>query len=143
MIFNNPLDICKKIDEFCIKDINIIFLLGNIADGKTTLVKEYVKFKNLPFYVTSPTYNLMHQYGEIFHYDCYNKSLSYLLDLGILDLLYSKGMHFVEWGDSTLFSMIDPTFASLFCIRINRVGESRYYELGEKYIGYSFSGEFK
>lgn len=143
MISYSLKEICKKIDLICVNEVNIIFLLGNIADGKTTLVKEYVKSKNLPFLVTSPTYNLMHQYGEIFHYDCYNKNLNELLNLGILDLLHVSGLHFIEWGEEKLYKMLDPNFVTLFCIRINRVGESRNYELGEDYIGHSFSSESK
>ena len=60
-----------------ISNKNIVVLLqGDLASGKTTLVKNYVKYLGLDDNVTSPTFSLQSIYGkDIFHYDIYNKTL--------------------------------------------------------------------
>ncbi len=47
---------------------------GDLASGKTTLVKNYLKTLDLDDIVTSPTFSLQAIYSnDIFHYDVYNK----------------------------------------------------------------------
>ena len=48
----------------------IIALRGNLASGKTTLSKAIIN-KNNPAIVTSPTFSIMQDYGQIYHYDIY------------------------------------------------------------------------
>ncbi len=67
----------KKIDELTVylikllqNDDYIVILRGDLASGKTTLVKNYVKKLNLDDLVTSPTFSLQAVYSSnIFHYD--------------------------------------------------------------------------
>ena len=63
----------------------VVILRGDLASGKTTFVKSYVKFLGLDDVVTSPTFSLQAIYsGEIFHYDVYNKTLESFISLGML-----------------------------------------------------------
>ena len=81
----------------------VVILRGDLASGKTTLVKNYVKSLGLDDLVTSPTFSLQAIYSDkIFHYDVYNKTLVEFISLGMLEEFEKEGIHFVEWGDEKL-----------------------------------------
>ena len=72
----NQLSILTKYLEKIINEDCIVILRGDLASGKTTLVKNYVKALGLADLVTSPTFSLQAIYSnDIFHYDVYNKTL--------------------------------------------------------------------
>ncbi len=136
MVFNNiafdNLDvICFKIDEIIKDKKHIIFLLyGDIGAGKTSLVKKYAKFCNINDFVTSPTFSLMHHYDDkIFHYDLYNRDINQLLSIGLLDLLENDGIHFIEWADDILKSILNNAFSNIITIKINKSSKFRDYEI--------------
>ncbi len=61
----------------------IVILRGDLASGKTTLVKHFVESLGIEDVVNSPTFSLQVLYGEdIFHYDLYNKTLEEFISLG-------------------------------------------------------------
>ena len=80
-------------------DKNIIILSGTLGSGKTTFVKEFVKSKNIDDVVTSPTFSIQNIYGNVYHYDLYNKDINEFLSLGMLEELEKDGYHFIEWGE--------------------------------------------
>ena len=84
----------------CIKNSNkkIILLNGTLGSGKTTLVKEFVKSFDIKENVTSPTFAIQNRYGNIYHYDVYQKKDEFL-SLGMLEELEKEGFHFIEWGE--------------------------------------------
>ena len=84
----------------CIKNSNkkIIILNGTLGSGKTTLVKEFVKSFDIKENVTSPTFAIQNRYGNIYHYDVYQKKDEFL-SLGMLEELEKEGFHFIEWGE--------------------------------------------
>ena len=48
----------------------VVLLSGDLASGKTTLVKAIIKAHDIDESVTSPTFSLMQIYGkDIYHYD--------------------------------------------------------------------------
>lgn len=97
--------VCEALD---LKNQRGVYLLeGDLASGKTTLVKAMVRYLGNPSVVTSPTFLLAQDYGEgIYHYDIYQKDLEELLALGFLEELEREGWHFVEWGDEKLAKML-------------------------------------
>ncbi len=97
--------VCEALD---LKNRCGVYLLeGDLASGKTTLVKAMVRYLGNPSVVTSPTFLLAQDYGEgIYHYDIYQKDLEELLALGFLEELERKGWHFVEWGDEKLAKIL-------------------------------------
>ena len=163
-------DICKAIRTRINGKTHAIFLLiGDIGAGKTTLVQNFAKFIGIKDSVTSPTFSLLHIYGDlqknapdsslrgvenaeaihknnmdchdfatqnlamtIFHYDLYNASLEHALDLGLLDLLETDGIHFVEWGDSQLFSILKNAFENIYIISISKAKSARIYTFKEQ-----------
>lgn len=123
----------KKIDE----NENVIFLLqGPLGIGKTTLIKNVLSDIDKNIMVTSPTYNIMHQYNDyIFHYDLYMKDLEHLLNMGILDLLSTNGIHFVEWGDKILLDILKKSGLCTYMIKIKHSDNNQYirfYEIIEE-----------
>ena len=77
---------------------NIILLNGTLGSGKTTLVKEFLKYKGIKEDATSPTFSIQNQYKDIYHYDVYQKKEEFL-SLGMLEELEKEGYHFIEWGE--------------------------------------------
>ena len=97
-IVKNTDDLKNVID--CIKksNKNIILLSGTLGSGKTTLVKEFVNSQNINETTTSPTFSIQNRYGNIYHYDVYQKKDEFL-SLGMLEELEKEGFHFIEWGE--------------------------------------------
>ena len=128
-----------KLDELgsLVKDINekfssgVIILRGDLAAGKTTFVKEMVKYLGLSDEVTSPTFSLQQCYGDkVFHYDMYNHGLEHFISLGMLEELDKDGLHFVEWGDDELVKILTRAGISTIMIDITKITDDiRQYEV--------------
>ena len=64
----------------------VVLLRGDLASGKTTLVKNYVSSLGSNDTVTSPTFSIQSIYeNNIYHYDVYNKTLNEFVGLGLLE----------------------------------------------------------
>ena len=102
---NSLRQLCETLD---LKNQRGIYLLkGDLASGKTTLVKAMVQYLGNSSVVTSPTFLLAQDYGEgIYHYDIYQKNLEELLEIGFLEELEKEGWHFIEWGDEKLAKIL-------------------------------------
>ena len=119
---NNLMPIISKFGRKITKVV--VILKGDLAAGKTTLVKEILKAKGLEDAVTSPTFSLQQCYGEnIYHYDMYNHGLDHFLSLGLLEELDKEGLHFVEWGDDALQEILEDAEISTTVIEIVKVAD--------------------
>jgi len=114
-----------------IGDKNIIVLLrGDLASGKTTLVKNYVKYIGLDDIVTSPTFALQSIYSDkIYHYDLYNKGLEEFISLGMLEEFEKEGIHFVEWGEEDLENLLKEYGYDVMVIEIEKKENKREYKI--------------
>ena len=114
-----------------LKDDNyIVILRGDLASGKTTLVKNYLKALNLDDLVTSPTFSLQAIYSEnIFHYDVYNKTLNEFISLGMLEEFEKDGTHFIEWGDEKLEEILKDYGYNVIFIEIEKKDNKRLYKI--------------
>jgi len=109
----------------------VVLLRGDLASGKTTLVKNYIDSLGIKEVVTSPTFSLQSIYGEnIYHYDVYNKTLSEFVSLGLLEEFEKSGIHFVEWGDEKLENILREYGFDVLIINIEKKEESREYIIG-------------
>ncbi len=113
----------------CIQQSHAIVLLrGNLASGKTTLVKEFVKSLGIGQDVTSPTFSIQSIYGDkIFHYDIYNISTQEFLSLGLLEELEKEGIHFIEWADENLEEVLKTYGFEYIIIEIKPKNSKREY----------------
>ena len=81
-----------------------VLLIGNLGAGKTTLAKGIVKGRGAgqPEDVSSPTYTLIHEYGDgrVYHVDLYRlDEPSQLATLGLEELLDRDTLVLIEWGE--------------------------------------------
>ncbi|PLY06649.1 MAG: tRNA (adenosine(37)-N6)-threonylcarbamoyltransferase complex ATPase subunit type 1 TsaE [Arcobacter sp.] len=110
----------------------IVILRGDLASGKTTFVKNYVKSLGLDDLVTSPTFSLQSIYSnEIYHYDVYNKTLEEFISLGLLEEFEKEGIHFVEWGDKKLEELLKSYGYNVMLLEIEKYDDKRQYILNE------------
>lgn len=128
------------------KNPKIYILSGDLASGKTTLVRSFVEYllnkeitkitqkdsiKEIIKSVSSPTFSLWKNYTQnIEHYDLYSKELSESLELGILDELAKSGWHFVEWGENLakILQNIGLKFSLIQIARVPQSTELREYK---------------
>ena len=107
----------------------VIFLNGNLAAGKTTLVSQIVKELNVGF-ATSPTFSLQQNYGEkLYHYDFYRVDFSEISNLGLIDEFEKEALHFVEWGSDELKDLIANAGFETYNIDISSIDGKREYKV--------------
>jgi len=113
------------VSEFRAKIKNgVVVLKGDLAAGKTTLVKAVVKALGINDEVTSPTFSLQQCYGDrIYHYDMYNHGLEHFISLGMLEELDKEGLHFVEWGDDELIKILSASGIPTVVVEIEKVSD--------------------
>ena len=83
---------------------DMIVLIGEMGSGKTTFSQYFAHALGVSEPVTSPTFNLLHNYSgsrmKLHHADLYRlERTGELDDLGVTDLQEAGGVMLVEWGD--------------------------------------------
>ena len=111
----------------------LILLQGDLASGKTTLVKEYVKSLGIDMTVTSPTFSLQQIYKNdttsIYHYDLYNKTVEEFMALGLIEEFEHSGLHFIEWADDRLKDILVEFGYDVVTVQIEKLENSRKYSI--------------
>ncbi len=82
----------------------MIVLAGDMGTGKTTFTQFFGRALGITEPITSPTFNLLHNYGSgrmaLHHADLYRlERTGELSDLGLDELQDVGGVVVVEWGD--------------------------------------------
>ncbi|PAF47419.1 tRNA (adenosine(37)-N6)-threonylcarbamoyltransferase complex ATPase subunit type 1 TsaE [Helicobacter sp. 12S02232-10] len=121
--------VTKYLKEIALNANKVFLLRGDLASGKTSLVRTYSESIYPNEMVTSPTFSVMHQYGDIYHYDLYNRTLKDLLALGLLEWLENEGTHFVEWGDETLEVLLRENGYDVCVIELYKRENDRIYRI--------------
>ncbi len=114
-------------------DGGIVLLVGNLASGKTTLVKNFVKRIGIDEEATSPTFSVLNVYDDyVYHYDIYNEGSNKFLQSGLLEHLAYPGYHFIEWADDTLVQLIKDLGFSCIKIEIEPHAMKRKYRISDE-----------
>lgn len=83
----------------------VVILTGDLGAGKTTLVKgiAQARAKISPDDVSSPTFTLIHEYGEpvnVYHIDLYRlESPAEIFGLGLDEIFDREALVLIEWGE--------------------------------------------
>jgi len=119
-------DVIVKLKNIINNQNVIILLQGDLASGKTTLVKKYVKSLGIKSNITSPTFSLQSIYENfVFHYDIYNKTLNEFISLGLLEEFEKDGIHFVEWANDKLKSILTDYGFKTIIIKIKKINNNK------------------
>lgn len=83
---------------------DVFALTGDLGSGKTHFVKGFVAGLGSRADVTSPTFVLVHEYGDgrlpVYHFDFYRLANSEaVLQLGFDDYVFGDGVSLIEWAD--------------------------------------------
>lgn len=102
----------------------VVLLIGNLGAGKTTLAKGIINGLGAsePEDVTSPTFTLIHEYGEgrVYHIDLYRLDRAeQVATLGLDEIFEREAVVLIEWGER--FPQLLP--AERIEIRIEPVNE--------------------
>jgi len=110
------------------KDETILLFRGEMAAGKTTLIKEICRQAGVEEPVSSPTYALVHEYqskyGEVlYHFDFYRiNSEEEAWDIGVLEYFASGNKCLIEWP-SQIENLLPQKFVQ---VNIDKgIGEAR------------------
>lgn len=93
---------------------DVFALRGDLGAGKTQFVKGFVAGLGSKADVTSPTFVLIHEYGDgrlpVYHFDFYRvESREALSRLGFDDYVFGDGVSLIEWADR--YSALIPNHA--------------------------------
>ena len=82
----------------------VVLLIGNLGAGKTTLAKGIISGLDeaAPEDVTSPTFTLIHEYGEgrVYHIDLYRLDRAeQVATLGLDEIFDREAVVLIEWGE--------------------------------------------
>ena len=122
----------NELDSLCneLPEDGIILLVGNLAAGKTTLVKAIALSLHVKEEVSSPTFSVMNVYEEkLFHYDIYQNGTNGFLQQGLLENLTQDGLHVIEWADDSFEKMLKNIGLGFTKISIEVVGDKRQYRI--------------
>src|SRR5271165_4981458 len=101
-----------------------VLLIGNLGAGKTTLAKGLIQGLGAaePDEVASPTFTLIHEYGEgrVYHIDLYRlDKREQVATLGLDDIFDKEAVVLIEWGER--FPELMP--AARIEIRLTAIGD--------------------
>ena len=130
-----PLDELQEVVGYLQKSIPsdaIIFLRGDLAAGKTTLVQAIAKAQGVEEEVTSPTFSLQHCYGRnLYHYDLYRLEHEEFMQMGLFEEFEKAGWHMVEWGSDALKAFLEGVGYNVITIDIEPSGNGRRYRISQ------------
>ena len=95
---------CGQLIAASISLPSVVYLKGDLGAGKTTLVQGFAQHFGYSNIVSSPTYNLIHEYptdsAAIAHLDLYRlDDPEELTMLGLADLLSESSLLLIEWPE--------------------------------------------
>lgn len=102
----------------------VVLLIGNLGAGKTTLAKGIINGLGVaePEDVVSPTFTLIHEYGEgrVYHIDLYRLDRAEeAATLGLEEIFDREAVVLIEWGERFLGLMPERRME----IRLEAVGD--------------------
>ena len=110
----------------------VIILQGDLASGKTTLCQKIAQFLGKNENLSSPTFALMQDYGDLYHYDLYRTDCDEIMLNGLFENFFEDGLHLVEWGDEKLIQRLLKYEISVCVVKISLKKNARHYEIEKR-----------
>ena len=110
----------------------VIILQGDLASGKTTLCQKIAQFLGKNENLSSPTFALMQDYGDLYHYDLYRTDCDEIMLNGLFENFFEDGLHLVEWGDEKLIQRLLKYEISVCVVKISLKKNARHYEIQKR-----------
>ncbi len=115
-----------------VQDKSLIFLMGNLGAGKTTLVRGFLRAAGYQGAVKSPTFTLVEEYligdRKFCHFDLYRLNDPEELEwIGIRDYFKEEAVCFIEWPDQGQGFLPEPDII----IKLEAKDEGRVLELNK------------
>jgi tRNA threonylcarbamoyladenosine biosynthesis protein TsaE len=108
----------------------VVLLKGELGAGKSTFVKHFAALQAPKSETASPTFSVMHEYGDtIAHYDLYRIGSGEFVARGLFENLEKAGFHFVEWADETIETLLQNCGIDYIAIRITQEKEKRVFDV--------------
>ena len=109
---------------------DLVFLIGDLGAGKTTLARGILRGLGFDGHVKSPTYTLVEPYEfgstRVYHFDFYRiKDREELEYIGLDDLLGERAIKLIEWPERAFGRLPTPQHV----IRIRSEGSGRVVEV--------------
>ena len=104
---NLGIELAEKIQQRKNKEAFIVFLVGDLGTGKTTLVKEIIHALGVNDQIKSPTFTIIEPYentlANIYHMDLYRiNNSSELESIGLEEYLNEpNAIIFIEWPENS------------------------------------------
>jgi tRNA threonylcarbamoyladenosine biosynthesis protein TsaE len=113
----------------------VVLLIGNLGAGKTTLAKGIVNGlgAGAPDEVSSPTFTLIHEYGEgrVYHVDLYRlDEPREVATLGLEEIFERDAVVLIEWGER--FPQLLPANRTEIRIRAMANDDAREIQVTER-----------
>lgn len=106
-ISNSPTETEEIAAQFAkfLRNGDVVAYRGSMGAGKTAFTRGLCKGLGLDDFVSSPTFALVHQYGNdehtLFHFDMYRvESFDDLYSTGFFDYLDYGGILAIEWSEN-------------------------------------------
>jgi tRNA threonylcarbamoyladenosine biosynthesis protein TsaE len=115
-----------------------IFLLeGDLGTGKTTFVKAFCEVLGIGEAVSSPTFNIVHEYrgdlARVYHFDLYRiKNVDELEEIGFAEYLDNDAYVFIEWPELAMPYLKGENYGRLRFSYVEGEGRNISAELFEK-----------
>ena len=107
---NLGIELAEKIQQRKNKEAFIVFLVGDLGTGKTTLVKEIIHALGVNDQIKSPTFTIIEPYentlANIYHMDLYRiNNSSELESIGLGEYLNEPNtIIFIEWPETVSYT---------------------------------------
>lgn len=98
----------QKYEKFKGKRAIVFALEGQLGAGKTQFVKGLARAMGIDTEITSPTFSLMNNYKNLFHFDVWRvETEKELEDLGFAKIVSDKSVIAVEWAERVIDAIRD------------------------------------
>lgn len=111
-----------------LQDKKVLLLYGDLASGKTTLVKYILESLEIHDEASSPTFSVMNEYGndvKVYHYDIYQDGSEKFISSNLWQNTFSDGVHIIEWPDDRVENILNSVGIGFVKLEIEKQSDNK------------------